>query len=102
MASHRADSAGPHGSPPRGLATTRLVPMLEQSKTLALPARAYLRLHHRQLLTPVEAVAEPDESSAGGVGGALGLDMACLIQRQPLTQEEIFCHERGRGAQTEP
>jgi hypothetical protein len=52
-------------------------------------------------LTPVALAAKLDQSEAGGIGGAVWLDGAFLVERELLAQKEVFCYEGRRWAEAQ-
>jgi hypothetical protein len=69
---------------------------------VAPPPLKCLWLYHSQSRLPVEPLRQPDQGEAGGVAGALWLDVSFLVECQLCAQKEVFCGDRHRRTQTEP
>jgi hypothetical protein len=59
-------------------------------------------LYEGQGRSPIKPPAKPDQGDSCGIRRTPRLDMAFLIQRQLLAQEEILCRESRAGVQAEP
>ena len=57
--------------------------------------------HDGQSVLPIEPAAEQHQRQTGRIVGTSGLDLALLIERQLLAQEQILGRKRGSGAQAE-
>lgn len=80
---------------------SRVLPTPEETEALAVPTDQGLKPHNHQSNSPIEPAAEQHQRQAGRIVGTSGLDLALLIERQLLAQEQILRRERGSGAQNQ-
>jgi len=66
-----------------------------------MPAEEGGGLPHSEDLAPIKPATEPDQGEAGGVGGTPWHHLALLIQRELLTEQEVFGGKGRAGAPTE-
>jgi hypothetical protein len=73
----------------------------KEPEALAVPRDEGSGLHDGQSVAPIEPAAEQHQRQTGRMVGTSGLDLALLIERELLAQEQILGRQRGPGAQPE-
>jgi hypothetical protein len=77
------------------------LPAPKEAKALAVPGDEGPGPHYNQSVSPIEPAAEQHQGQARGIVGTSGLDLALLVERELLAQEQILGCERGSGPQAE-
>src|SRR5271163_5348831 len=77
------------------------LPAPEEAEALAVPGDQRPRPHHNQSVSPIEPATQQHQSETRRIVGTAGLDLALLIERELLAQEQILGRQRGSGVQAE-
>src|SRR5271156_5513705 len=77
------------------------LPAPEEAEALAVPGDQGPGPHHNQSVSPIEPAAQQHQSETRRIVGSAGLDLALLIERELLAQEQILGRQRGSGVQAE-